>query len=197
MTTVLLIHGGETFASRERYLGFLRGLVIDDPHLPKQLGWKDVLADRLGPEYDVLKPGMPNKLNASYEEWAIWFEKHLPYVADDCVLVGHSLGGIFLAKYLSESAFPKRIAKTILVAAPFEAGAGESLADFALPEDLSRFARQGGEITLFASEDDMVVPFADVKKYAAALPAAQVLEFSDRGHFLQEEFPELVGLIKG
>ncbi len=195
---VVVIHGGETFATYEQYVAFLRGCTVDDPSVPSPKGWKDTLAERLGDDFAIVKPSMPNKLNAKYAEWRIWFEKYVPYLHDDVTLVGHSLGGIFLAQYLSERDFPKHIRQTALVAPPAGAtGPEDSLADFALPEDMSRFAERGGKITLFFSQDDFCIPFAHKEVYATRLPSAKIVTFTDRGHFLQEEFPELVALIRG
>jgi uncharacterized protein len=195
---VIVIHGGETFATYDKYLAFLRAYEIDDPALVSPKGWKDNLAERLGDGFQVLQPKMPNKLNASYAEWSIWFEKYLPYAQDDVILVGHSLGGIFLAKWLAENEFPKRIAATFLIAAPAEAtGPEDSLADFVLPEDLFPFAKQGGRIVLYFSKDDPVVPVSHKDIYVRRIPRAETMLFQERGHFLQEEFPELVAAIKG
>ncbi len=63
---------------------------------------------------------MPNKTNAQFEEWKIWFEKFIPFLNDGVILVGHSLGGVFLAKYLSENKFPKKIGGVFLVSAVYE-----------------------------------------------------------------------------
>ena len=59
-----------------------------------------------------------------------------------------------------------------------------------------RVNQQGGNIYIYHSEDDFVVPFADLDKYAKDLPNAKKVIFKDRGHFLQEEFPELIESIK-
>jgi len=140
---------------------------------------------------------MPNAFNASYEEWSIWFKKHLDVLDDTLILIGHSLGGVFLAKYLSEHDTGKRILGTFLVAAPNSSeDADYSLASFALPDSLDRFSEQGGRIQLYHSTDDTVVPFSDLARYQSALPRAHASIFSDRGHFLQETFPELVEEIR-
>jgi uncharacterized protein len=195
---IVVIHGGDTFETHEDFLSFLKDFVIDDLRYFKGKRWKDNLQDDLGEEFEVIVPQMPNKSNAHYAEWEIWFNKIAPLLNEQVVLVGHSLGGIFLAKYLSENQFPKKIAATFLVAACFDADDSEySLGDFILPSDLTKFAHQGGMIYLYHSKDDEVVPYADVEKYKSKLPQAQVVSFSDRGHFSQEHLPELVQTIKG
>lgn len=189
---IIFIDGGETFDSYEDYLGYLRGCEFD-PEKVRGKRWKDSLAERLGEDFEVIAPTMPCKFNAKYKEWKIWFDRVVPFLRDGVILIGHSLGGIFLAKYLSENDFPKKISATYLIAAPYDAEDSEySLADFTLPKSLEKLRQQGGKIFIFHSEDDPVVPFLDSGKYLRALPEAEKMIFKDKGHFLQEEFPELV-----
>jgi len=196
MKQLVFIHGGETFSSYEKYLDALRSWDYE-PENAVQKKWKDTLIPELGNEWQIFMPSMPSKYNAKYIEWRIWFEKVLPHLTDGTVLVGHSLGGIFLAKFLSENSMPNAIAGTFLVAAPFdEESESGSLADFILPASLDSFEKQGGAIFLYHSEDDPVVPFSELAKYAKQLPEATVRTFSDRGHFLQPEFPELIDDIR-
>ena len=150
----------------------------------------------MGSEYEVIAPKMPNKSNAKYVEWKIWFEKLLPFVRDDIVLLGHSMGGVFLAKYLSEEKFPKKIKATFLVAPPYNIDEGRALVEFVLPVSLENFERQGGKIFIYHSRDDYVVAFSELSKYQKVLPKAQFKIFEDRGHFSQEEFPEIIEDIK-
>lgn len=193
---VLLIHGADTFKTYEEYLTALKSKELDFERL-KRKDWKEALRERLGDGFEVIKPHMPNHANARYVEWKIWFEKLIPFLKDDIILIGHSMGGIFLAKYLSENNFPKNIRATILIAAPFdEKDIKEMLGDFRLPESITRFKEQTGEVILYHSEDDPIVPFADFEKYKRELPNATARIFKDRGHFQQEELPELVEDIK-
>lgn len=193
---VVIIHGGSTYVSYKEYLADLKGKKLDLERLT-QRKWRDGIAKKLGSGFETLVPIMPNSNNAKYLEWKIWFKKIEPFLKSRTVLVGHSLGGIFLAKYLAENKFPKKITATFLIAAPFDmTGSGDTLADFVLPRSLSRFEKQGGEIFLYYSEDDPVVPFSHLEKYKNALPRAQVRVFKSRGHFNQVYFPELVANIK-
>lgn len=188
---VVVIHGGETFDTYDAYLDFLKAYNLD-PATFDTKGWKSTLADALGDAYEVIAPKMPSSLNAKFLEWSIWFEKFIPLLRDDVILVGHSLGGIFLAKYLSLNDLPIRVRATLFIAAPYTGSDAYSLADFELPPSLSRLQEQGGTIHLYHSADDPVVPFLDLKRYTEALPNAVVHIFHDRGHFVGETFPEIV-----
>lgn len=193
MKQVIAIHGGDAFPTYEEYIEYLKREEVD-PYRGK--GWKANLPAALGEEYEVLQPRMPNPMNAKYVEWKIWFEKFFPYLKENVILLGHSMGGIFLAKYLSENEFPKKVTATFLIAAPFEDDGGRPIVEFNLPASLEKFQEQGGKIFLYQSADDPVVNALEVEKYKKALPLAEVRMFSDRGHFNQEEFPEIVEAIK-
>ncbi|MEX1112347.1 MAG: alpha/beta fold hydrolase [Candidatus Andersenbacteria bacterium] len=194
---VVAIHGGTSFDTHEDYIAFIKTRELTLEKLKQGEDWKASLSRELGDAFEVLLPKMPNGTNARYVEWSIWLERCVPFMRDDVILIGHSLGGIFLAKYLSEHAFPKRIKATLLVAAPFsDTSTVESLTDFALPSSLKMFEGQGGSIYLLHSTDDPVVPFEQAEQYQQALPKAQPVIFNDRAHFNQEQFPELVELIQ-
>lgn len=193
---ILVIHGGTTFDTYEEYISYLKSKEMTIDRLKYRQDWKDGLGEELGENYEVLSPRMPNGTNARYEEWEIWLERMIPVLDNNLILIGHSLGGIFLAKYLAENVFAKKIKATILVAPPFDAANGETLSDFKLPAALTKLAEQGGQIYLVQSKDDPVVPFTEQGKYQKALPNAKTLILETSGHFKQESFPELVGLIK-
>lgn len=193
---IVVIHGGNPFDTYKQYISHLKKYKIDFEKL-KNKGWKDSLREKMGRGFEVLLLKMPNSSNAKYLEWKIWFEKLIPFLEKKIVLVGHSLGGIFLAKYLSENKFPKKILGTFLVAAPYDdKDSSYSLADFVLKKDLSRLQKQSGKLFLYHSKDDDVVPFVDFKKYKKVLPDAYFKEFQKKGHFSQKNFSELVRDIK-
>lgn len=197
---IVFIHGGTSFATYEDYISYLENKEINIEKLRARKEWKDSFAAELGENYDILLPRMPNGTNVRYKEWKIWVDNIAKVLDDEVVLIGHSLGGIFLAKYLSENTFPKRIIAAVLVAAPFDDAEGadgkESLVDFILPSVLEKFAKQCGKIYLLHSQDDPVVPFAQLEKYRNALPNAEVVVFKDREHFSQETFPEIIKIIR-
>lgn len=184
---IVVIHGGDSFKTRGAYFKFLKARRIDfKRYLTEKSDWKRNLRKTLGKDYEVISPDMPSPRNAMYMEWKIWLEKFIPYLKPGAVLVGHSLGGLFLAKYLSENKFPKKIRALFLVAA--SPGNG----NFTPPKNFRKIEDQAGKIFLYHSIDDPVVPFADFKEYRRNLKSATSEIFRDRGHFNQEKFPELV-----
>lgn len=192
---VFVIHGGDAFETYEEYLEYLRHREVSIERTGF-VDWKANLPKMLGDSYDVILPRMPNSQNARYAEWKIIFEKFIPLLDVNLIFVGHSLGGIFLAKYLSEEKYPKKIAATLLVAAPYNAPDYHPYVDFNILTDLSGLEKQGGEIVLYHSKDDEIVPFSNLERYQRELSGARVRIFTDRQHFNQVEFPEIVSDIQ-
>ena len=139
---IIAIHGGDAFPTYKEYLESLRNHEINFENLNTK-GWKRSLGKTLGENYGVVLPEMPNSYNAKYIELCIWFEKFFSIIKDDVILVGHSMGGSFLAKYLSENDFPQKIRATFLVAAPYNMDEGRELVEFCAPDSLERLVRQG------------------------------------------------------
>lgn len=194
---VLVIGGGTSFDTYDDYIDYLKNKEIDLDRLKPRTDWKSTLADKLGGDYEVFLPSMPNKRNAKYKEWKIWFERILPLLNNEVILIGHSLGAAFLAKYLSLNKISTSIRATILVSAPMKMEQkGETLIQFSPPQNLKKLSEQCKKIYLIHSKDDQIVKFEHLEKYKKALPDAELIIFKDRGHFLQENFPEIVELVR-
>ncbi|MFA6432688.1 MAG: alpha/beta hydrolase [Candidatus Paceibacterota bacterium] len=196
---VILIHGGNAYDTYQEYISDLKKCPVDreDFKSEDKNKWKENLGIDLGSDFELFYPEMPGKRwNGKYSEWKIWFERLLRFVDKGAVFVGHSLGGIFLAKYFSENKDTKKSAGIFLIAAPFCNTNKEKMADFILPKKLTKLNDLGDRLHLYHSKDDPLVKFADFKKYVTFLPKAQIKIFKDRGHFRQEKFPELVKDIK-
>jgi hypothetical protein len=135
---------------------------------------------------------------ATYKARKIWFEKIFPYLNDeDLVIVWHSLWWMFLIKYLWENTFPKKIKQLHLVSSVFDESDmsdEEKYAwDFAYdPNIIHNLENQAEKIFLYHSTDDEIVPYTHAEKIKAYLPKAKLVALSDRGHFKQAEFPELL-----
>ncbi len=193
-TQILLIHGGETFTNKKDYLRYLKTRQIS---IGKKISWSgDYLDKELGKNFEIIRPRMPLQDDAKYSDWKIHFERHIPYLRNNIILIGNSLGGIFLAKYLSEHKFPKKILSTYLVCPPFDKKKGTS--GFKLKSNLSLIEKNSKNIYLLFSKDDDVVPVSHAKKYANKLKSAKIIIYkSKNGHFRVSKFPEIVKMIRG
>ncbi len=197
---IIFIHGGNSYSKYEDYLESLRMKIIDDPLDERVMKkWRTSIREVFADSHEVYYPQMPNGSNARYVEWKIWFERYHEFLRDGVTLIGHSLGGFFLAKYLTEETMPVKVKSVYLVAAPFETDDfdGEDCRDFAFEVGkLHRLAEQVGGVFIFHSEDDPVVPYAHALKYKDALPNAELISFTDKNHFKLEEFPEFIEHLK-
>lgn len=197
MHQVVIIHGGNSFTTYDEFISWMKSFEIQEiDYFKRRVDWKPWLEESLGSTFQVLYPLMPNKQNAKYAEWKTWFERLVPFLQDEVILVGHSLGGSFLTRYLSEVKLPCRVKATLIIAAPFDTNGHRVMHEFALPDSLSLFEEQAGSIFLYHSEDDPSVPFEEHDKFLKALPKATSYTFKDRKHFNQETFPELSEQIK-
>lgn len=194
---IFYIHGGMTFKNRKDYLKYLKTKKIS---IHKRVAWHaEYLDKQLGKKFEIIRPRMPLQENALYEDWKIYFERHFPYLRNNIILVGGSLGGIFLAKYLSENKFPKKILSTYLVCPPFDDTCiWEDLVNgFELKNDLSLLEKNSKNLTLLFSKDDDSVPVEHAEKYRAKLQKAKIIIYkSKNGHFNISTFPEIVRMIK-
>lgn len=194
---VLYVHGGETFRNEKSYLKYLRTKKVT---LGKHIRWNgDNFRTGLGSRFRLSSPRMPLQDNSRYRDWKIMFENYLPLLKKKFILVGGSLGGIFLAKYLSENKLPKKALSVYLVCPPFDDSMpNDQLAGgFKLRADLSLIERNCRNLYLLFSKDDPVVPVAHAEKYRKKLLNAQITIYkSKKGHFQIERFPEIIKMIK-
>lgn len=194
---IILIHGGMTFKNKNDYFGYLKNKKIS---LAKKIRWDDkYLDDELGKNFEIIRLKMPLSQNAKYIDWKIWFERYLPFLRKDLVLIGSSLGGIFLAKYLSEHKFPKKILATILICPPFDNTLpGEDLVGgFKLKSDLTLIEKNSKNLILMFSKNDDVVTVDHAEKYRSKLTNAKIIIYKNKnGHFKITKFPEIIKIIK-
>lgn len=196
MTQVIVIHGGTTFANYDDYMKSLSSGTLHVDRMVYKPMWRELLQQNLDNDYQVLLPSMPNKTNARYSEWSARFTHLAEIIEDDCILIGHSLGAIFLAKYLSENKFPRRIKATVLVAAPYNDESGEDLTDFKLDAVTEHFSEQAGKVIFFFGSDDPVIPISEMEKFKRDVPNADYHVLSAPDHFMRVDFPELVTSLK-
>jgi predicted alpha/beta hydrolase family esterase len=192
---ILFIHGGMTFKNRKDYLNYLKTKPI---YLEDRKYWIHDVANKLT-DFQVIVPRMPQQDNAKYEDWSIYFERFIPELRNGVILIGSSLGGIFLAKYLSENKFPKKIRSVYLVCPPYDNTLSEEdlVGGFTLKSDLSLIEKNAKQITLMFSKNDTIVHISHAEKYQKKLKNARIIIYDDKnGHFKISEFPEIIKFLK-
>lgn len=194
---VLRVHGGMTFKNDKDYLHYLRTKKISTK---KKVSWAgDYLEESLGKKFEVIAPRMPLQDYAKYRDWAILFKRYLPLLKGRFILIGSSLGGVFLAKYLSENKLAKKALSVYLVCPPYDntLTSEDLVGGFNLKADLSLLEKNCKNLYLLFSEDDDVVPVAHAEKYRKKLKNARILVYKNKqGHFNVPRFPEIIKLIK-
>lgn len=156
--------------------------------------WQEVLFTNLADTHECHRIEMPNKWWADYEAWKIWFEKMVPYLRDGVVLIGHSLGGSFLFRYLSETELPVSVAQVHLIA-PVILPLADCEGFFIDTTHWSGFRSVVATLHLWHSEDDSIVPIVHSEAVVSLCPSAVLHRFADRFHFIGEDFPELEAAI--
>ncbi|MDD2693730.1 MAG: hypothetical protein PHY14_02260 [Candidatus Gracilibacteria bacterium] len=110
MKTLIFIHGGESFSTHAEYLDWIENTYPEwmlDAWAPQEekSDWKVKIAEQSVMNGNIVyMPQFPNKLNAKYSEWKIFFDAWIEKIplSGEIIFIGNSLGGCFLLKYFSE-----------------------------------------------------------------------------------------------
>jgi len=160
---------------------------------------REYLTKSLGNKFEVTNPRMPLQDWSQYKHWKPYFERFLPLLGTSYILIGESLGAIFLAKYLSENELKNKALSVYLVAAPFDDTLPHEdlVGGFTLKDNLSLLEKNCKNLYLLFSKDDDVVPVSHAEKYRQKLPHAKIIIYKSKNkHFYVSTFPEIVKMIQ-
>ena len=153
------------------------------PWLQKELLIRDIYAQT---------PEIPNAWKPDYKTWQKEFERY--DITPKTRLVGHSCGGGFLVRWLSEHP-DVRVGNVVLVAPSlgidWESG---DFFDFTIDAGLTSRTQK---LTIFISDDDRPAIQEAVSRLQTAIPNVQHHKFHNYGHFCYKQmrttaFPELL-----
>lgn len=139
------------------------------------------LRHSLGANFNVSAPIMPQPDDPSYERWSNKLRELLQHQSPP-ILIGHSLGGSVLLKYISEENPTIAAAGLFLVATPFWGGEDWNADEFVLRENFANFLPDTLNIYLYQSRDDDVVSIEHLSHYSSAIPQAAVKALESGGH---------------
>jgi predicted alpha/beta hydrolase family esterase len=156
-------------------------------------GFIAILKAALGPGYAVKHPVMPAPDKPDYDTWKVVIGKELAKLENGSVLIGHSLGGSLLLKYLSEEQCSRKFSALFMVAAPFWGLPKWNRAEFILEKGFSRKVTQPGKIFVYHTKDDKIVSDEHVARYTKTIPHATFRTVDGYGHtFAAKACPELI-----
>ncbi len=160
--------------------------------------WKYWLQFQLEKDRDIIMqiPQFPhahvNIMN--YDEWEKIMNRQ--DINENTTLIGHSAGGGFILKYMARH--PNlRVRQIVLVAPWLDIEEFQPLGfykDFALDNHIAKQAELGADILI--SDDDDTYILSSFDKITQNIPDIRVHNFTGRGHFICDKFPELLDIIK-
>lgn len=184
MKSVIILHGMPT---KEEFLD--KKLPNESnahwlPWLQKQLLMKGVMA---------YTPDMPKPYAPDYDAWVREVERY--EIGPQTAIVGHSCGGGFWVRYLSEHKKLK-VGKVVLVAPWLDPDGDEAGSFFDFEMDQSLAKRTKG-LVIFNSANDMGNVHKSVALLRENIDGMRYREFKKRGHFdtpgmKSDKFPELL-----
>ena len=144
--------------------------------------------------YHASTPELPLPYQPDYELWRTEFERY--DISERTLLVGHSCGGGFLLRWLSEN--PVKVRRVILIAPWIDPQARKCPEFFDFTIDPAITSRT--ELHVFYSDNDAEDIDHTVNTIKSELPAAKFRQFSGYGHFCladmrAEAFPELLATL--
>lgn len=153
------------------------------------------LRRQLGPEYPLQFPLLDDPDHPTWRRWKELLDTEFAALQHGSILIGHSLGGSVLLKYLAEVRPPVTLSGIFLVAIPFWGRAGWDAPEFALPRNAVPHLPDI-PIHFYHGYEDAVVPFEHVLIYKRMLPEAVLHGIDGRDHAFGKGMPGLVADIK-
>ena len=155
----------------------------------------------LGADTRLAAPIMPEPDAPDAAAWEAALGDHLRQQQAPLVLVGHSLGGSVILKYLAGHDMPHGLAGVVSIATPFW-GMQDWEQEWRLPEGFEARLSELPRVVLYHSRDDDVVPVSHLDRYAEAMPKALVRKVDGRGHLFDDGkvadiLADIVGAFEG
>lgn len=151
------------------------------------------LKSELSQQYRIIAPVIEKPNSPVYDKFRKMFQNSLAKITAPVILVGHSLGGSTLLKYLSEEKPKLSIEALFLVSAPFWKS---NMKEFQLKEDFQKSLKAIPKIYLYHSKNDVDVPIESLESYEQAFPDAVVHRLAGKEHIFSKGLPQLISDIR-
>jgi len=151
------------------------------------------LKSKLPERFKILSPVIEKPYSPTYDKFKKMFELTFAKITEPVILVGHSLGGSTLLKYLTEEKPGISILGLFLVSTPYWKS---NMKEFQLKENFHTSVKHIPKVFLYHSKEDADVPIGNLEFYEHAFKTAVVHKLNGNEHTFSKGLPELVADIK-
>lgn len=146
--------------------------------------------------YETILPEMPDSDNPSKKKWLEVLHTLIDTPKDDDVLIGHSLGGLAVLRYIETLHSYEKVGKVILVAPMIVIGntVVENLQDQQIVDDwlgeplnYEKILSRVQSFSVILSKSDHLIPFDANRRVLEKNLKLKVLSIENCGHFTQED----------
>lgn len=153
--------------------------------------WVTTLQATLGAAYKVIYPPMPTPGNPCYAAWKQHITHTLATLEGAVIVIGHSLGGSVLSKYVSEEPIEQHLVGLFTLAAPFWGTDDWQVEEYTLSQDTVMRRPTNIPIFCYHNRNDAIVPFAHLALYAARFPQATIRALDGQDHDFADSMAEI------
>jgi uncharacterized protein len=151
------------------------------------------LKSKLSDEFEILFPIIEKPKSPTYEKFKKMFAVAFAKITEPVILIGHSLGGSTLLKYLSEEKPAISTSALFLISTPHWKS---NMKEFELKTNFQAFLKDIPTVFLYHCKNDTDVPFENLKFYEDSFKTSIVRELPGKEHTFSKGLPELVADIK-
>ncbi|PST84353.1 hypothetical protein C7T94_06460 [Pedobacter yulinensis] len=146
----------------------------------------------LEPAFDIRCPIVADPEKPTYDSWTQELTTAFSEIDGSVILVGHSLGGSVLLKFLSEHSLQQRVTGLFLIATPNWDDPDWDVEEYKLESDFAQKLPPVPAAFIYHSTDDPVVPFDHHLFYKTTLSHATVRQLPGNDHVFGAGLPVLI-----
>ncbi|WPU93436.1 alpha/beta fold hydrolase [Mucilaginibacter sabulilitoris] len=150
----------------------------------------------LGEDYEVLFPVVNEPDSPAYHHWKTMLDHEFSKTHEPVILVGHSLGGSVLLKYLSEEQTNLHIEGMFLVATPQWNKDGWDMSEWAVKKDFTKRLPPVREYYFYHCLEDPIVSIEHLLFYRKVFKNAIFRELPCKDHGFSNGLKELADDIR-
>lgn len=152
----------------------------------------DALRIKLGDQFTIIYPHMPDADTPSYLAWEAVLTTNLKNLSGKVILLGHSLGASIILKHFSKEPVPDRVLGMILFGVPYWKDQEWDVSEYVIEDDFIGNLSMLDNIYLYHSIDDEVIPTHQFTSYRKIIPKVHWRVLSGTDHSYHGAIPNMI-----